>query len=74
MKMTAAVNIFGYRNGKLHVCVVGISSLQIEVFVCPADLRPMPTVGLEIAQAIDHFDDNPSPHVKTGGSIDSAAM
>ena len=32
----------------------------------------MLTVGLVIAQAIDYFDGNPSPHVETGGSVGSA--
>ena len=54
---------FGYRDGKLHVCVVLISSLQVEVFICPAALRLMSTAELVIAQAIDHFDGNTS-HVK----------
>ena len=69
-----AVIIIGYSNGELHICVVGISSLQLQVFICPAALRPMSTVELVIAQAIDQYDGNPSPHVETGGSVDSAAM
>ena len=74
MRSTAAVNIFGYRNGKLHVYVVSISSLQIEVFICLAALRPMSTSELVIAQAIDHFDGNTSSHVKGEELTDSAAI
>ena len=73
MGSTAAV-IIGYRNGKLHVCVVWISSLQLQVFICPAALRPMSTAELVIAQAMDHFDGNTSSHVKREEVIDSAAI
>ena len=66
MRSTAAVKLilFGYRSGKCHVCVVRISSLQVEVFICPIALRLMSTVELVIAQAIDHFNDNTSSHVE----------
>ena len=36
----------------------------VEVFICPAALRPMSTTELVIVQAIDHFDGNTSSHVK----------
>ena len=73
MRPTAAVAI-GYRNGELHVCVVLISSLKVEVFVCPAALRPMSTAELVIAQAVDHFDGYISSHVKREEVINSAAI
>ena len=56
---TAAV-IIRYRNGKLHVCMVRISSLQVEVLICPAALRPMSTAELVIAHSIDRFSGNTS--------------
>ena len=62
MRATAAVTI-GNRTGELHMCVVWISGVQIEVFICPAALRVMSTAELVITQAIDHFNGNTSSHV-----------
>ena len=73
MRSTATV-IIECRNGKLHVCVVLISSLQLEVFICSTALRPMSTAELVIAQAIGHFDGNTSSHVKREEVINSAAI
>ena len=73
MRSTAAV-IIGYRNGKFHACVVSISSLQIEVFICPAALRLMSTAELVIAQAVGYLDGNTSSHLKREEVIDSAAI
>ena len=58
MRSTAAVILSRYCNGTLHVCVVWTSSLQIEMFLRPAALRPVSTTEMVIAQVIDHFDGN----------------
>ena len=52
---------------------IGDCASEIDHFDGPAALRPMSTAGLVIAQAIYHFDGDPSLHVKTG-SVDSATM
>ena len=65
MRSTSAAIIFGHCNGKLNVCVVWISSLQVRVFICPAALRlMMSTAELVITQALDHFEGNTSSHAK----------
>ena len=64
MRSTATAINFKCRNGKLHVFVVSISSLQGDMFIYPAALRLMSTAELVIVQAIYHFNGNTSSYVK----------